>query len=126
MGGSSGRGRTFPFMRRMMLLLALGSWAWADPTPPPSQFDFKIVREYVENGENRRDEFTPSLRLTDQMLAMPALQDENAQQMVDSIMKMVFAQGGPLFQQFGNGEPFRMILEVPTMKEKLELEVNPK
>jgi len=122
-------------MRKMMLMaLGLTSLAWAQPAP--AQLDLKIVREYVENGENKRAEFTPSfrfapgpdgqLRVNDQTLAMPALQDENAQQMVNSIMKMVFAQGGPLFQQFGNGQPFRMILEVPTMNEKLEIEVDPK
>lgn len=97
----------------MLMVLGLTSLAWAQPGP--SQLDLKIVREYVENG-----------RFNDQTLAMPALQDENAQQMVNSIMKMVFAQGGPLFQQFGNGQPFQMILEVPTMNEKLEIEVNPR
>jgi hypothetical protein len=133
----------------MMLLLVLGGWAWAEPTPaikgglgaspldpPPSQLDMKIVREYEENGESKRAEFHPTLRIApgadgqlrinDQTLAMPVLQDENAQQMLSSMMKMFGAQMGPMMQQFSNGEPFQLILEVPTMKEKLNIELTPR
>lgn len=121
-------------MKTMMLLLALAGWAWAEPTT--GQLDMKIVREYEENGESKRAEFHPSfriapgadgqLRINDQTLSMPVLQDENAQQMLSSMMKMFGAQMGPMMQQFSNGEPFQLILEVPTMKEKLNIELTPR
>jgi len=120
-------------MRTTMLLLALSCWAWAQPA---YQVETKIVREYEENGESKRAEFNPifrvapgsdgQLRINDQTLAMPALQDENAQQMLTSMMKMFVAQAGPMFQQFGNGQPFQLILEVPTLKEKLNIELIPR
>lgn len=120
-------------MRKMLMIaLILTPLAWAEPA---GQVDVKIVREYEENGESKRAEFNPTfriapgadgqLRINDQTLAMPALQDENAQQMLTSMMKMFAAQAGPLFQQFSNGQPFQLILEVPTMKEKVNIELTP-
>ncbi len=108
--------------KMLMVALSLTVLGWADP----GQVDLKIVREYEENGESKRTEFHPTFRINDQMLAVPALQDENAQQMVTSMLKMFAAQAGPLLQQFGNGQPFQMILEVPTMNEKLNIEVIPR
>lgn len=111
----------------LVFALAFTPFVWAEPVPLPSgQLDVKIVREFEENGESKRAEFNPTFRLDEQSLAMPALQDENAQQMLTSLMKMFAAQAGPLLQQYGNGQPFQMILEVPTMKEKINIEVTPR
>ncbi|MBX3170375.1 MAG: hypothetical protein KF760_23415 [Candidatus Eremiobacteraeota bacterium] len=115
-------------MRKMLIAaLSLSTLAGADPVPglngwlsgissdsPAGQVDVKIVREYEENGESKRAEFDG--------LPIPALQDENARQILTSMMKMFAAQAGPMLQ----GRPFQMILEVPSMKEKLNIEVNPR
>ncbi len=106
--------------------------AWADPT---FQVDTKIVREYEENGESKRMEFAPNFRFStgpngqlqfnDQPMAMPNLPDENAQKAFSAMMQMFTAQVAPLMSQFGKAQPFQMILEVPTMHEKLNIEMTP-
>lgn len=116
----------------MLAVLGFSALAWADPA---YQVDTKIVREYEENGESKRVEFTPNfrfstgpngqLRFNDQTMAMPNLPDENAQKAFSAMMQMFSSQVAPLMSQFGNGQPFQMILEVPTMHEKLNIEMTP-
>ena len=112
-------------MKTMLLtvMLGLSTLAWADPT---YQVDTKIVREYEENGESKRVEYTPSWRFDPQSFSTPNLQDENAQKMFSSFMQMFTAQAVPMFSQLGNGQPLRLILEVPNMKEKLDIELTPR
>ena len=113
------------FMKTMMLSLMLGltTLAWADPT---YQVDTKIVREYEENGESKRVEYTPSLRFDPQTFSAPNLQDENAQKMFSSLMQMFTAQAAPMLSQLSNGQPLQLILEIPNLKEKLNIEVTPR
>ena len=112
-------------MKTMMLsvMLGLSTLAWADPT---YQVDTKIVREYEENGESKRVEYMPSWRFDPQSFAAPSLQDENAQKMLSTLMQVFASQAGPMFSQLGNGQPLRLILEVPNMKEKLDIELTPR
>ena len=112
-------------MKTMMLtvMLGLSTLAWADPT---YQVDTKIVREYEENRESKRVEYTPSLRFDPQSFSAANLQDENAQKMVSTLMQMFSAQVGPMFSQLSNGQPLRLILEIPNMNEKLDIELTPR
>ena len=112
-------------MKTIMLtvMLGLSTLAWADPT---YQVDTKIVREYEENGESKRVEYTPSLRFDPQSFSVPNLQDENAQKMFSSLMQMFTAQAAPMLSQMSNGQPFQLILEIPNMKEKLNIELSPR
>lgn len=115
-----------------MACLGFSALAWADPA---YQVDTKIVREYEENGESKRVEFTPNfrlstgadgqLRINDQTLAAPALPDPDAQKAFTAMMQMFANQAAPLMSQFSKGQPFQMILEVPTMHEKLNIEMRP-
>lgn len=107
----------------LSLLLGLSMLAWADPT---YQVDTKIVREYEENGESKRMEYTPSVRLDPQSMMPTNLPDENAQQMLSSLLQMFSAQALPMFSQMSNGQPLQLILEIPNLKEKLHIEVTPR
>lgn len=115
-----------------MACLGFSALAWADPA---YQVDTKIVREYEENGESKRVEIRPNfrfsagadgqLRFNDQDLTLPNLPDPNAQKAFSAMMQMFASQAAPLMSQLGKGQPFQMILEVPTMHEKLNIEMTP-
>jgi hypothetical protein len=111
--------------------LLLGGLAAADPS---LGVQTRVVREYQENGQTRVQEFAPHFRFSekgvqvgDQTLTRPTLPDEAAQKMFSTLLEMFATQASPMLSrlQQQQGQPLEIRLEIPTLKEKLTIQVTP-
>ena len=118
-------------MRIIAIALLLGGLAAADPSLGVKT---RIVREYQENGQTKVQELTPSFRMSenefqvgDQTLSRPAIADETAQKVFSTLLEMFAAQAGPMLSklQQQQGRPLEIRVEIPTLQEKLTIEVTP-
>lgn len=119
----------------MMAMAFLGFCAQSG-AEPTFQVNTKIVREYEENGESKRMEFSPTvrfsagadgqLRVNDQNLVVPRLENPDAQEAFAALMRLFSSQAAPLMSKLSTGQPFQVILEVPTLHEKLDFEMTPR
>lgn len=104
--------------------------AWAQPE---MRVQTRIVREYQENGQSKVQEFAPSFRVSDrevqvgdQVLTPPRIQDETAQQMFNALMGIFASQVAPQMSRLkSSAQPLEIRLEIPTLKEKLTIQVTP-
>jgi hypothetical protein len=117
-------------LRRIAWIAVLGVPAWAQPE---MRVQTRIVREYQENGQTKVQEFAPSFRVSDrevqvgdQVLTPPRIQDETAQQMFNALMGIFASQVAPQMSRLkSSAQPLEIRLEIPTLKEKLTIQVTP-